>query len=49
MQRCPHCGSDLTSGMTPDRTGLETDGPATAARLVTCPDCEGPIDGYSVG
>lgn len=54
MYECPYCGSDLrgSGGVEKTRANGEQSagrpgGKNTAAALVSCPDCDGVIDGYS--
>lgn len=49
MYECPYCGSDL-NGSTRQRETRGQGEPgrkSTAAELVSCPDCDGVIDGFS--
>lgn len=54
MHECPYCGSDLRGSGTVQKT--RSNGPSKAGRpgrkntdaaLVSCPDCDGVIGGYS--
>jgi len=54
MYECPYCGSELRGSGTVRQTRSSGAGPAgssgakdTGASLVSCPDCDGVIDGYS--
>ncbi|GAB3686041.1 hypothetical protein GCM10028857_17470 [Salinarchaeum chitinilyticum] len=54
MNECPYCGSDLLGNGTVRQTrssGARKSGnpgaKETGASLVSCPDCDGVIDGYS--
>jgi DNA-directed RNA polymerase subunit RPC12/RpoP len=54
MHECPYCGSDLRGSGTVRRTrssgARKTGSPGrkdTEAAEVSCPDCDGVIDGFS--
>jgi len=49
MQECPYCGSDLNGSvrLTPTRTGETPGSKSTKSELVTCPDCDEIIDGFT--
>ena len=53
MNECPYCCSDLLGNGTVRQTrsgaqsGANPGGKETGASLVSCPDCDGVIDGYS--
>jgi DNA-directed RNA polymerase subunit RPC12/RpoP len=49
MIECPHCGSDLnrpTSSQTL-RNGDPLGDKSTGSELVSCPDCDSVIDGFT--
>jgi len=54
MNECPYCGSELRGSAGERRTRTSgarkrgsPGGKNTEASLVSCPDCDGVIDGYS--
>ena len=49
MNECPHCGSDLSRRTNSKtlRNGDPLGGKSPGAELVSCPDCDGVIDGFS--
>jgi hypothetical protein len=49
MQECPFCGSDLQRRprTLETRQGNPIGGKSTADALITCPDCDEVIDGFS--
>lgn len=49
MQECPYCSYNL-NGLTRrkiTRTNEDPGGKSTGNELVTCPDCDGVIDGFT--
>jgi len=49
MLECPFCGSDLDSqpGTRETRQGDPVGGKSTEKELVSCPDCDEVIDGFT--
>lgn len=49
MNECPFCGSDLQSrpGTRPTRQDGQPGAKSTENELVSCPDCDEVIDGFS--
>jgi hypothetical protein len=49
MQECPYCGSNLNGpvGRDTTRNGDATGGKSPSSELVSCPDCDEVIDGFT--
>ncbi len=49
MEECPYCGSELNGAVqrTPIRAGPSAGHKSTEAELVSCPDCDEVIDGFT--
>lgn len=49
MQECPYCGSELNGSttITTVRGGGPPGGKSTGSSFVSCPDCDGVIDGFA--
>lgn len=49
MKECPYCGSELQgrASIQPRRSGTEVGRKSTGSELVSCPDCDGIIDGFT--
>lgn len=49
MQECPFCGSDLIgdTGVQQTRGGDPLGSKSTGSDLVSCPDCDEVIDGFT--
>ncbi|WP_435178086.1 hypothetical protein [Halorussus sp. AFM4] len=49
MIECPHCGSDLNrrTNSRQRRSGDPLGGKSTGSELVSCPDCDEVIDGFT--
>jgi uncharacterized protein with PIN domain len=49
MKECPYCGSELNGAVSREekRSGPPAGHKSTSAQLVSCPDCDGVIDGFT--
>lgn len=49
MEECPYCGSELngTANVHQTRSGQPVGRKSTGSDLVSCPDCDEVIDGFS--
>lgn len=49
MEECPYCGSDLNgrTNIQTTRAGDPLGGKSTGTEMISCPDCDGVIDGFT--
>jgi hypothetical protein len=49
MEECPNCGGDLSGPLRRESTDTRTSpgGKSPPSELVTCPDCNEVVDGFS--
>jgi len=49
MNECPYCGSELNGAVRrePKRSGQPAGQKSTTAELVSCPECDEVIDGFT--